>query len=364
VHALIERPVEEAVLPDPLNEYPYDGIEVHRLVPTLRGLSTPSYIAMVGRYIRRLEKADRFDVIHAHSEAAGFLLYSKPRAPVVVTVHGLYSELLKAIRTEFKYDEGLEATGKMRILLGAKLYSMVEALSCRKSQHVIAITPMERELIIKRYGVRSDKITVVPNGVDLQELENSVEDPECMAGFERPVVLFVGRLSPVKGIPQLVRAWLLLKEQGRRGSLVIVGKSSWLSNMLLELNGNHRNDIHVFQNLPRRRLLSFYRHSDIFVSPSLYEAIGYTMLDALALGKPVLLSSRLGFERILQDCVCYADPLDSEQFAAKLETLMDSEDLRSALAKKAKKLAESSFPLDVMVERVIDVYREVVHSYP
>jgi glycosyltransferase involved in cell wall biosynthesis len=359
VHVLLENTSPyDSVKAGMFGRYPWDGIVVHRCVPVISSLDMLSYIAMVGRYIKKLEKSIGFDVIHAHTAYAGFLSYYKPETPTVVTVHGVYAQLLNAIKMDFPYVKE-PVLKKLRALIGAKLYAYLERVACRRADAIIAITPEEKRLIIENYDVSPRKICVIPNGVDPYELRSILEryPSKINVEFEKPIVLFVGRLSSVKGLPQLLMAWRILKSRSVRGTLVIAGRV-W-SSSIFEYARRFSHTVKVLQDVPREDLLTLYTKADIFVLPSLFEGLPYTLLDALALGKPAVVSSRLNFEELLGDCVLYADPLNPKDFADKIQMLIESKELREKIGKKAEKIAQSRFSLDFIVRKTLKVYEKV-----
>jgi glycosyltransferase involved in cell wall biosynthesis len=359
VHVLLENASPyDSVKASMFGHYPWDGIIVHRCGPVINSLDMPSYIMMAGHYIKKLEKTIGFDVIHAHTAYAGFLTYYKPETPTVVTVHGVYAQLLNAIKMDFPYVKE-PVLKKLRAFIGAKLYAYLEGVACRRADAIIAITPKEKRLIIESYDVNPCKVFVIPNGVDPCELRSILEKhPSKMdVEFERPIVLFVGRLSSVKGLPQLLMAWRILKSRGMKGTLVIAGRV-W-SSSISEYTRKFSHSVRVLQDVSREDLLSLYSKADIFVLPSLFEGLPYTLLDALALGKPAVVSNRLNFEELLGDCVLYADPLNPKDFADKMQTLMENEELRDKIGKKAESIVQSRFSLDFIVRETIRVYEKV-----
>jgi glycosyltransferase involved in cell wall biosynthesis len=359
VHVLLER-TNYGKEAGRFGHYPWDGLIVHRYVPVTSAFDMFPYVMLSGYYIKELEKTYNFDIIHAHTAYAGFLAYYKPKAPTIITVHGVYAQFLNAIKEDLSYvNENF--LKKLRMLIGAKLYSHLERVACKRSDGIIAITPKEKRLIIERYRVNDPrKIFVIPNGVDIHESERIANEysDKVNLDFERPIVLFVGRLTYVKGLPQLLKAWRMLKSRGVNGTLVIAGKVE--SNSIAEYVHDFSSDVKVIQNVPRGELLALYSKADIFVLPSLFEGLPYTLLDALSLGKPALVSSRLCFEGLLGDSALYGDPLHLMDFAGKMQMLMENEQLRFELGRRARHLAQTHFSLSSIMKETERVYEAMI----
>jgi D-inositol-3-phosphate glycosyltransferase len=164
------------------------------------------------------------------------------------------------------------------------------AINCR---YIIAPTEREKEAVAFYYGANPDKIGVVPCGVNL-ELFRPVSRAEARRelGFgSEKVVLYVGRLDPLKGPEQLIKAMSLL-ENGGDSRLVIVGgdENNLYKEELLGLAGGLgiADSISFTGPVRQDRLPGFYSAADVCVVPSYYESFGLVALEALACGSPVV----------------------------------------------------------------------------
>lgn len=360
VHIVTEKPgVHKNKLgSEGLEEFPWDNFTVHRVVPVLKKFDWPSYIALVGKYIKKLDKKYQFDIIHAHGPHAGFLAYYKPNIPVIVTVHGTFASEYKALKLDISYISSsmMSIIKKIRILSGARFYSTLEGIVCQRSDAIIALTRREKDLIMSNYGVESSKITIIPNCVDINKLKSLASKGDIDLKTEKPLALFVGRLTARKGIIQLLQAWRLLKENKCNGTLIIIG-SGYLEPLIEEYTQKVSNIV-LLQNVSRRNLFKIYDMVDVFVLPSLFEGFPYTLLEALAFGKPLLISEMLGFEELVGDSGQYVNPLRPDELMLKLKALLNDEELRGIMSSKAREVA-ANFSLDKMIERIIHVYEIV-----
>jgi glycosyltransferase involved in cell wall biosynthesis len=350
VHLLLER--ERARRPQvPFDAYPWEGFIAHQVVPTIRVLDWTSYMTLVGKYVKKLHEKHHFDVIHGHGPDAGFLLYYRPNTRVVTTVHGAYVGEYLALKKE---RMGLDIITWTRIVLGAKFYTAIEKVACKKSDAVITVTPKDRPLIVKSYGIASYKVHVIPNGVDVEYLKSLANKYDFELSAERPWVLFVGRLAPGKGLLDLLHAWRILKEEMRcKGSLLIAGSGELSS--IVQLYAQKNLNIIYLSLVPRGKLMKIYEESDVFVLPSLFEGLPYTLLEAIASSKPLLISKYLGLQDVLKDYEYFVDPKNVWELATKLRMLIEDEKLRKYLSEKISQLIPF-FSLDNMVGHTIKVY--------
>jgi len=357
VHLLLERQgVRNPQVP--IEEYPWEGFIAHQIVPVVRGLDWASYMAIAGKYVEKLHKKYGFDIIHAHGPDASFLLYYRPSTRVVTTVHGAYSGEYAALK-EDRY--GLNLLTWARTVFGARIYRDIEKIACRRSDAIIAVSPKDKILVARDYKVDPSKIYVVPNGVDAQYLRRLASKHTFTISADRPYVLFVGRLAPRKGLLHLLNAWKILKERlFCTGTLLVVGSGPLSS--IVQLYAKKNLDIISLSHVPRGKLMKLYEQADIFVLPSLFEGLPYTLLEAIAFSKPLIISKHLMLQEILKEQALFIDPKDAWEFATELKRLMEDESLRKKLSGGVAELIPI-FSLNRMVDSLIKIYRMVLNEY-
>ena len=159
---------------------------------------------------------------------------------------------------------------------------------------IIATTENEKEELIRHYGALPERIGVVPCGVNLEQFKPvSKEHAKQHLGFGNDkIILFVGRIDPLKGIDKLIKAMPHLQNiKGLR--LVIIGGGEHSQRgieKLQELVGNlNIQDSVAFLGLVKHEQLPyFYSAADVCVVPSYYESFGLVALESLACGTPVV----------------------------------------------------------------------------
>ena len=175
-----------------------------------------------------------------------------------------------------------------------KLRIRTERDLARNCHHIIATTEKEKEHLILYYGATPERISVIPCGVNLelfQPMDKGTARQQL--GFvDDKLILFVGRIEPLKGIDQLLEAMSYL-QNGQRPRLVIIGgdkNSQYEMKRLLELSRNLQiQDSVTFLGLIRQeRMPYFYTAADACVVPSYYESFGLVALESLACGTPVV----------------------------------------------------------------------------
>ena len=169
-----------------------------------------------------------------------------------------------------------------------------ERYLARNCHHIIATTEKEKEELIRHYGASPGRIAVVPCGVNLelfQPVDKEIAKQQLGFDDER-IILFVGRLEPLKGIDRLLRAITYLQNgQGLR--LVIVGgdeHSQYEMEQLQRLSRELRiqGSVTFLGLVKQERLPYFYSAANACVVPSYYESFGLVALESLACGTPVV----------------------------------------------------------------------------
>jgi D-inositol-3-phosphate glycosyltransferase len=164
----------------------------------------------------------------------------------------------------------------------------------RNCHHILATTEKEKEDLIQHYGASPERIGVIPCGVNLEQFKPiDKEVAKQQLGFvDDKIILFVGRIEPLKGIDQLLKAMPYL-QNGQGPSLVLIGgdeHSQYEMEKLQKLSHVlHIQDSVTFLGLVKQEKLPyFYSAADACVVPSYYESFGLVALESLACGTPVV----------------------------------------------------------------------------
>jgi len=160
--------------------------------------------------------------------------------------------------------------------------------------YIIAPTEREKEELIRHYGALPERIGVVPCGVNLEQFKPvSKEDARQYLGFgSDKIILFAGRIDPLKGIDKLIEAISYLQNiQGLR--LVVIGGGEHNRREIEQLqklacNLNIQDSVTFLGLIKHEQLPYFYNAADVCVVPSYYESFGLVALESLACGTPVV----------------------------------------------------------------------------
>lgn len=232
---------------------------------------------------------------------------------------------------------------------------------------VVCNSEMVRDEIIRHYGVASDKLVVIRNGIDLQRFRPP-SDQERRAARERlgwddgkPVFLFVGSGFERKGVEGAIRAFARGRLQAQ-ALLVVVGHDKHRARyerlaQVLQLGEAVRftgaqNDV-----------LPYYHGADAFVLPTLYDPQSNAVLEAMACGLPAITTTGCGVAELLSPASGHVvDAFDEAALAAAMADLLPRDHAR-ALGAAARRAIEP-YSLDRMTDDYLALYTRLLRAAP
>jgi glycosyltransferase involved in cell wall biosynthesis len=290
----------------------------------LRAVTAGSWLRL-GRRLRQL----RPDILHAHDAAA--------EAPAIFAARGLSKPRPRVVVTR------RTARAPHRPLLWC--------------DRVICVSQAVRQRCLAA-GIAAERLAVVPDFVDCQRLDPGAaparDDP-------RPTILAVGRLTSEKGHAVLLSAMPRVLQGLPEARLVICGQGPEqrsLSNRAEAEGIASRVEFAGFVPDVRQRLAQ----ADVLVMPSLSEGLGVAVLEAMAMGKPVVASNTGGLPEAVADgeTGLLVPPGNAEALAGALLALLEDPDRAQAMGKAGRRRAVDHFDRRVIVDRMLSLYREVL----
>ncbi|MEM1154330.1 MAG: glycosyltransferase [Pseudomonadota bacterium] len=292
-----------------------------------------------------------FDIVELHGvweisllEAARVCRIQK--TPYIVCPHGMldhWSMQQKALKKRL----ALTFTHK-RMLAEA---SAIHALN----QH-------EAEVIGQRR--LNDRIEVVPNGVDEQTGVERVDTQTDLMDLPHPgYVLFLGRLHYKKGLDMLATSWKHVIDHVPDATLVVAGpdEDGSIGNMRATLTScgidNSVVELGAIYGRDKWRLIN---DCGVFVLPSRQEGFSIAVLEALACGKPVVITTGCNFDEVQTEGAGLVCDFDPAQLSQALLTLMKDKELRGQMGVCGKDMVKRKYQWHDIAERSLNLYRSVV----
>ncbi|MEM2111946.1 MAG: glycosyltransferase family 4 protein [Candidatus Bathyarchaeia archaeon] len=226
----------------------------------------------------------KYDIVCVHdwlSSIAGNIIKNETKIPVIFHVHS----------TEWGRSGGQ----------GSEVVSHLETQMSQRADHIITVSHAMREDIV-RHGWPSSKISVVWNGVDPERYDPAKVKSENVENIRKRhgvpegghMILFLGRLTWVKGVNNLVQAMPLILREYPKVKLVILGKGEIQRDVVEMANrlGVQENVDCRFEFVPEEERITYYAAADVCVFPSVYEPFGIVSLEAMSMAKPIVVGAQ------------------------------------------------------------------------
>lgn len=297
-----------------------------------------------------------YDIVHSHYWLSGMattVLARRWGVPHVTTFHTLAEVKKRARAGEDEPEE--RSVGEVGVV--------------RAADAIVAFSRHERDALARFYDASADKVAVIPCGVDV-ELFRPVDRDEARRKLglgDDGVVLFVGRLEPLKGLDILLRAVAQLERADTTRTVIVGGdlqadaEAARLKALCSELGITER--VSFLGRTAQEELPLYYSAADVSVLPSYYESFGLVALESMACGTPVIASRVGGLPTIVKDGVNgYLIPSRSpEPFADGLDVLLGNPAIRQAMSEASRQTAVSMGWASV-VDNLLNTYQGLLSA--
>lgn len=293
---------------------------------------------------RRLRQ-DRPNLLHVQYTAPVFC-----PVPVVVSVHDVsfleHPEYFTAFRS---------------VQLRCTVHRTVKAAA-----RILTPSEFSKRSILNAYGLRDDKVVVLPNGVcsSFRSISREVAQRAVQASLNLPTpyVLTVGDLQPRKNHVRLIHAFerLVGTHPQLPHHLVIVGKETWYAPVVRAAakKSGVADRIHFTGFVTDGDLLRLYGGCDLFIYPSLYEGFGLPILEAMACSRAVACSNTSAMPEVADSAALLFDPRSEEDITLSMRDLLLNPELRVRMERLGAQRA-AQFSWESTAAKTLDLYYEV-----
>lgn len=326
----------------------YDSFKYVKSTGEVQYIDIFGQSAIYEQAVGRIVQLGGYDVIHAHdwlTARAAMRAKMQTGLPLILHMHSVESD-----------RAGREHGGNPMV-------REIEQTALMLADRVIAVSEHTKRIIQREYGIPADKIAVVYNHIDPEDLVaptqegNAYQHLEYLRSRGWHVVSNIGRLTIQKGLPNLIRAFQLVVQKRPKTMLLIAGAGEQyfeLIQMSADL-GIARNV--VFAGFQRGQTYrDAFTVADLFVVPSVSEPFGLTPLEAVGYGTPLLLSRQSGASEVIHNCL-KVDFWDIDGMANKIVGALDHEQLRREISASATK-EYLRLSWDKSVDKLWQVYEE------
>lgn len=246
-----------------------------------------------------------------------------------------------------------------------RLYNfLVGRAIVRNASGWIAVTAAELPQF-EQYGVPASRVTVIPNGASAEDFPAAdIAEFRRRHGLpaEAPVILFMGRLNPIKGPDLLLQAFLAIRRDFPSHHLVFAGPDGgMLAGLRTEVERAGAQDaVHFLGYVGGADKAAAYRMASLLVVPSRQEAMSIVAVEAGICGVPVLLTDRCGLGEVRSLDERLEVPASAEGIAAGLKALLADPAGLAALARAWADFVGRTYAWDALVPEYIRLYRDIL----
>jgi glycosyltransferase involved in cell wall biosynthesis len=292
--------------------------------------------ALVAEIIAR---NNQFDIIHAHdwlAFPAGIAAKKISGKPLVIHVHA----------TDFDRSGGN---------VNPRVYA-IEREGMETADKIIAVSGFTKNVIVKKYGIPPEKITVVYNAVEHVENKKKVIRKK---GVNEKIVTFLGRITTQKGPEYFVEAANLLLKKVNNVRFVMAGSGDLMNQMVARVAELGISDFFHFTGfLNGNDVIQMLQMTDVFVMPSVSEPFGIVPLEAMQFNVPVIISNQSGVSEIIENAI-KIDFWDTYAMADAIYGLLNYNALANYFKNEGKHEVEHLQWIN-SAKQVNEVYKSVV----
>ena len=310
-------------------------------------LASLSYILESLAFFLLIRRKIKIDIIHAHPAwipmISACLISIAGRIPFIVTCHG----------------------GETRLLWKKKLIKFIQWFMLMKATFVTCVSHEIATILESKYNIPRVKLFVVPNGYDKEVTERLKRQTRKNMDSELKI-LFVGSLRPLKAPLTLLQALQILSKKNKETKdvrLLIAGDGPLRPALENFCKENQMHKVHFLGKILHEKILEIMSESDIFVLTSIEEGMPTALIEAMALGKPVIATAVGGIPEVVKDGIngILVPPKSPAHVAEALDQLLTDSELRRKLGKAAAESVKD-YTWSKIAEKYEKIYYEVLQQ--
>jgi len=309
-------------------------------------------------------KANKYDLVYTRAgvSAAAWLISRLAKVPYVTEVNGLI------------WDEArISWVGWWRKAFGYFL-NWIEGKAYRHSQHVVAVTPRIKEVLVAALGIEPEKIAVIPNGANtdlFKPMDTNQARRQLNVGGADYFVTFVGMLAAWQGVEYLIRSAPYILKGYPESKFLIVGDGTMKQGLIELTQRIGVSDRMIFTGrVPYDKVPLYINACDVCAAPFIKERNERSGVSPLkiyeygACGKAIVTSRLPGLEFIEQyETGVLVQPDNAEELAAAIIKLLREPELRRQMGENGRKYVVKNHSWESVAKRVAEVCEQTLHEH-
>jgi UDP-glucose:(heptosyl)LPS alpha-1,3-glucosyltransferase len=308
-------------------------------------LTTLSFAYFVQRQINR----NNFSLVHSHERIFTADIFTMHSIPHRYWIHNIRRKEMSL------YDLATAWVEKELVYNG----------NCKK---FVAVSNLTKDIFLQEYKINPDRVAVINHGVDLNDYAQHNKDSvrnairhELGINITDPVILFVSMNFEIKGLDDILFSLAKLKAQNRKFKLIIAGKGNIKKYTKMAQNYQIISDVTFTGPVNKEKIIRMYLASDLYIMLSKFDTFGNVVLEAMAAGLPVIISSTVGAKDLVQEGengFIVGNTSDIDYIAAKIALLLD-ENIRRRMSDAAWQTATQN-TWDDVTKKYAAIYENIL----
>ena len=304
------------------------------------------------RVYRLLKKTNfNFDILLDNQSLSSSLLKIQKEFPLAVTIH-------HPITRDHKLEMDNAKNWKERLSSNRwHNFLPMQKRTASKLQNIICVSQSSKEDVIAEFNVKEERITVIPNGIDIENFKPSSDSKT----LDFKIVTTASSDIPLKGLRHLILALPRVLREYPLTRLTVIGKSpkkSKLNKLIDDLNLDDK--ITFKSGISENEIVDIYHDSDIAVIPSLYEGFGFGAGEAMACGVPLISTDSGGLKQVIGESALKIEPGSVQQIEESIIKLFNEEETRNELSKKGRERMEELFDWEIAAKAYINLFEALI----
>ena len=314
-------------------------------------ISFPKFLTTLSfaHFARRQIKRNNFSLVHSHDRIFAADIFTLHGIPHRYWVHHIRRKQMSL------YDLATAWVEKKLVYGG----------HCKK---FIAVSNLTKDIFLQEYKINPGLVEVIHPGVDLQDytkhdkasVRNSIRR-ELSITLDDQVILFASMNFEIKGLDDVLLSLAKLKAQNSKFKLIVAGKGNTKKYTQLAKEAGIISDVIFTGPVNKAEMIKMYLASDLYIMLSKFDTFGMVVLEAMAAGLPVIISSNVGAKDLVQEGkngFIVSNTTDSDYIAAKIALLCD-ENIRRPFSQAAYQTATQN-TWEQVVAKYSKIYADIL----
>jgi glycosyltransferase involved in cell wall biosynthesis len=332
-----------------------NGIRVIRIpIPVLDRSKWLTFSYKAARYLPKLNKEEKFDLIHFVDIHFGYAY----RGYFTGSLHQSFRQRLGGDRS-LPYHSSY--ANLVQRLAYYNLSRFLEGNALKKASRLIAVSNATKKDFVECGRVDPSKIEVIYNGIDVNHFRrqpsNDLREKLGIRSDQR-VLLYVGFSTPRKGLEYLADA---MNDLGKDVVLIVAGKwEPGYRGVFLRHLGENLDRLIEVGYVTDEEMPVYYSLADVFVLPTLLEGFGFPLVESMSCETPVVSTNVGSVPEVVGDCGFIVPPRQPRALSKAIDILLTDDNLRRDIGKKGRTRAETLFSQELMVSKTEGFYKNVL----